>query len=207
MARRVLITPITGGNTMKKSTKGDVQDAQDVITGGGSIDQIREILFGGMQRDLAHQLDLIEKQFEREKLDRIKLIENTKKSLEQKVQKLSENLGAKLDQLKTDLKDSQKENRSALNDVSKELNDNISSSHEELSQNLSEQAEDLRSAIETMRTELERALENLDDDKTGRADLGDYLLEIAMRLKGDSTLNAITSSVTEVRNANSNDQS
>ncbi|MDH3638331.1 MAG: hypothetical protein OES09_07670 [Gammaproteobacteria bacterium] len=190
---------------MNKPTKTDIQNAQEAVTGSGSIDQIREILFGSMQRDLAHQLDLVEKQFEREKLDRTKLIENTKKSLEQRLEKLSENLGAKLDQLKTDLKISQKENRSELNDVSKQLNDNISSSHEELSQNLSEHAEDLRSAIDTTRNELERALENLDDDKTGRADLGDYLLEIGKRLKGDTTLNAITSTVAEVGNNKSND--
>ena len=192
---------------MKKATKADMQEAQEAISGGGSIDQIREILFGSVQRDLAHQLDLVEKQFEREKLDRTKVVENTKKSFDQKLQKMSETLTAKLDQLRDDLNKSQKENHAELSATSKELNDNISSSHEELSQNLSEHAEEFRAAIDAARLEFERSLDDLDDNKTGRADLGDYLLEIGMRLKGDSTLNAITSSVAEIGNNKSNDQS
>jgi uncharacterized protein YPO0396 len=174
--------------------KKKAQDADDGV-GGGNINQIRDILVGPFQREQEARLELLERTVERHHKEATTAAKRAQDKIEKQVDANAEKLRGKIAELSDTLKDAAKSSaaaRAALGAEAKE-------SHDELRNRLQSEVQDLEKLTQDyvagLRGDLDATTAQLRDEKVGRQDLGDYLMELGMRLKGESSLKAIESSV------------
>lgn len=144
---------------------------------GGNINQVRDILIGPFQREQEARLKTLERTLERYKKDTVTAAER----LESKLQK-------KMDEAAKSSKSADKDLQSSLDEARAEFAAEIEA--------LEKQTVD---HLNTLRSDVELELARLRDEKTGREDLGDYLMELGLRLKGESSLEKIETTVARTR--------
>jgi hypothetical protein len=76
-----------------------------------------------------------------------------------------------------------------------------------LRKDLEAQDQGLQGKIDALREDLIAAVHRLDQENTGNTNLGDCLMEIGMRLKGDSGLGTIESSLSAMLEAKPDEKS
>jgi hypothetical protein len=132
------------------------------------VDRIRDIIFGPQMR-------LYEQQFKR-----------VVGQLDQ-VNKQLDGLRAALDQQRVDqearTRQAEEEMRQRHAELEQTFSDRLGQLEANLDQQTTELAADLRKQGLDLRSEFTTALDALDDDKTGRHNLGDLLVEMGTRLK------------------------
>ena len=175
----------------------DTQPKGDPAGGGNSMEQIRELLFGATQRDNESRAQLLETRLEKHSREAADRLDAARTALEARIAKATADLKAGLAKLGGDLEAAE---TTASRDNA-ELEDVLSSRIADLEQSLRDEikalAKDTQNRFASLETELESTTARLDDEKTDRRDLGDYLIEFGMRLKGDSALEALRASVKE----------
>ena len=173
--------------------KSELDQAQDLAAGGGSMEQIREILFGGVQRSHDARMSKIESLIDRNAKESADRLKSSQTELERKLADGIKDLAEQLERLGTSLAAAEKSAKDELAATSKSLIERIASLDDRLGSDLKSESDRLQGHIETLRDEVDQAVDRLDDQKTDRADLGDLLIEMGMRIKGDATLDAIKS--------------
>lgn len=169
---------------MVKAVKAGEAAGASGLPGSGNIDQIREILFGATQREQEERSTSLERQLEREGKRAADHLEKTKASLERSLDKLAGDLGARLDQIAQRIEQVDADARKATDEAAQNLDQKLSDvSHE-----------------------LHELIDRLEKQKTGREELGDQLMELGLRLKGDITLGTIESSLGALLETNLDDQ-
>lgn len=182
--------------TKKSSTKESVDLTAEGI---GSVDQIRDILFGPQIREMERKLARLEERLAKEVTDlrgdfkqRLEALETYSREEIDAVSRALEvekkDRKAQLDDLNSQLKDlskgtdlrfskvdeqirkEQKELRQSILDLKKNLNDDIQGKHDSVSQALDREVSELR------------------DDKVDREGLAALLTELAFRIKGEPLL-------------------
>jgi chromosome segregation ATPase len=171
------------------------KQAEDEAVGGGNINQIRDILVGPFQREQEARLDQLEREVARHKKEGDAATKRAQEKLEKQLAAASEKLTNKISDLNKALKDSDRANADALEAMSKELTERIEELQAELAADIRSLEKHTEKQASALRKDLNDAVAHLRDDKVGRHDLGDYLMEVGMRLKGESALQAIESSV------------
>jgi len=161
----------------------------------GNINQIRDILIGPFQRDQAARFDRLEQALERvarESEDRTaRAQEKLQKGIEAAVAGLQARV-ADLTKRLEQLDETTRRNASQLaGDIEREIREVQTRLASEIQE--SDRATDAR--ITAQRAELDAALATLRDEKTSRHDLGDYLTEIGLRLKGAAALAELDASL------------
>ncbi|MBC7909070.1 MAG: hypothetical protein H7Y30_01130 [Pyrinomonadaceae bacterium] len=170
--------------------------ADDLQSGGGNIDKIREILFGVQQRDYDKRFARLEERLLKESGD---LREETRKrfdSLELYIKHEMESLTERLtseqnarteaaEQLERSIKDTSR----AFDKKTAQLDEQNAKSQRELRQQLLDQSKTLSEEIRQKHQELlavvEREATELRTDKTDRSALAALFTEVAMRLNND----------------------
>jgi len=165
-------------------------------SGGGNIDKIRDILFGGHMRDYDTRFARLEQTLLRESAD---IRENTKKLLE----RLESYVKQELEALNLRFKNERDERGSAVSGLSRDLkelhealhkriaevDDHASGAHHDLREQLLQHGRDTSDQMEQRQREvtalLEQRFTELRKDKTDRAALASLFSEIAMRLNND----------------------
>lgn len=173
--------------------KSEIDQAQDLAAGGGSMEQIREILFGGVQRSHDSRMAKIESLIDRNAKESANRLNSSQTELERKLSEGIKDLADKLDKLGASLVATEKSAKEELAATSKELLGRIASLDDRLGNDLKSESDRLQAHIETLRDDVDQTVDRLEDQKTDRADLGDLLIEMGMRIKGDATLDAIKS--------------
>lgn len=190
--------PSAKGNTSRPAAQVAGQTLADV-SGGGSIGQIRDILFGSQMRDYDKKISRMEERILKESADlradfskRFEslnshvrqeietLVERVKSEQEKRtagIQKLSQEmvkgiavLEQKIDVLEKQLQETNTELRQQLLEQSHSLSDDINRKHEQTAAELVETAHELR------------------ENKIDRGALADLFVEVAMNLNRDLAL-------------------
>lgn len=167
---------------MAAKGKKDPAPAEDV--GGGNINQIRDILVGPFQREQESRLASLEKALERYQAESEAATQRAQQKLEKKIETTTEKLSEKISELGKALKATEKAQGKALEKAQSDLATELAG----LEQLMEEQ-------IRALREDVESGMAELRDAKVGREDLGDYLMEIGLRLKGESALQSIEGSL------------
>jgi chromosome segregation ATPase len=132
------------------------------------VDRIRDIIFGPQMR-------LYEQQFKR----LVGQLEQTNKQLDE--------LRSALDQQRVDqearTRQAEEEMRQRHAELEQAFSDRLGQLEANLDQRASQLTADLRKQGQDLRSEFTTALDALDDDKAGRHDVGDLLVEMGTRIK------------------------
>ena len=173
--------------------RSEIDPAQDLAAGGGSMEQIREILFGGVQRSYDARMSKIESLIDRNAKEAAHGLKSSQTELERKLADGIKNLTDQVDKLSASLASAEKSAKDELASTSKSLIERIASLDDRLGSDLKSESDRLQAHIDSLRDDVDQAVDRLEDQKTDRADLGDLLIEMGMRIKGDATLDAIKS--------------
>ncbi|NIA71396.1 hypothetical protein HBA54_22630 [Pelagibius litoralis] len=183
----------------KPTIKAD-KSIESELGNSGNIDQIREILFGAAQRDQESRNTRLENLIERKSTEAAQRLEKAQATFDRKMDKLSTDLNARLDQLIQKLGQVESTAREEIAAGGRELTEMINGLDDRLSRDIQEQGERFERDLEAVRDELANAVDRLDRDKAGNLNLGDQLIEVGMRLKGDPTLSKIEKSLSGLLN-------
>jgi len=168
----------------------------------GSMGQIREILFGQLEREIHSRLQKIEQLIGRNAKDSSEQLAEARGELDQQLSDLAESTTASVDKIIGELSASRAEAQRDVEELSKELTASIQRAEKQFENELKTARDRLQKNVDALSGNLERSVEQLEAAKADRADLGDMLIEIGMRLKGDATLEAIKAQVNKAQNAN-----
>jgi DNA repair exonuclease SbcCD ATPase subunit len=175
--------------------KKKAQDTDDGVGGGGNINQIRDILVGPFQREQEARLEQLERKVERHHKETTTAAKRAQDKVEKQLDANAEKLRGKIAELSDTLQDATKSSaaaRAALGAEARESREELRTRLQSDVQGLEKLTQDYVTAL---RGDLDATTAQLREEKVGRQDLGDYLMELGMRLKGESSLKAIESSV------------
>jgi hypothetical protein len=178
-------------NQSSKTPKGPASGAE--ITDTGSVDKIRDILFGNQIRDFERRFSQMEERMGKATQD---LRDETQKRLEVLELFFKKELEALKDRLKSesnDRSDGDKQLNDELKGASTALKKAIAQAEEkfsehatELRQQLLDQSKTLTAEIQSKNEQASDALRSsanaLDEAKIDRSTMAEYLIELAMRL-------------------------
>ena len=162
---------------------------------GGNINQIRDILVGPYQREQEAKLAHLEKLIERYRTESDNATARAQEKLEKRIATTSEKLAAKVTDLTKTLKESNKGQDKALDALGSEISDKIDELQAKMASDMKDLEKLTEEHVRTLRADFDAGIAELRDAKVGREDLGDYLMEIGLRLKGESSLKSIESSL------------
>lgn len=183
--------------TKKQPVKADV--VAGMTEGAGSVDQIRDILFGPQIREMERTLDRLEERLGKEVAD-------LRGDFKQRLEALETFAREEVDAVGQSLDDERKARSAALDDLRRELN-NLGKDTEKRLTKLDEQArkahKDLRKLIldqskglgdemqakhDSLSGTLDREVSELRADKADREALAALFTELALRIKGEPLL-------------------
>jgi DNA anti-recombination protein RmuC len=169
--------------------------ASAVSANSGNINQIRDILIGPFQREQEAHFARIEQALERlagEAADQTaRAEEKLQKSLEASVAALESRLG----DLAKRLQQLDETSRRDLTQLATDTEAKIKEQATRIGSDLQDAERAAKKRMDEVRATLEAAIGQLRDEKTSRYDLGDYLAEIGLRLKGEPSLSALDASL------------
>ena len=180
---------------MAKDKKPAAAEMPQAAGMGGSIDQIREILFGSAQREMETRALRIEKTLDQAAKEAAEQLEKTQRATERRLDKLTSDFTARMEAQATRLAEASKSAREETAALESELGTQLRDTEQTLREELHDLGDSMSRKLDDLRRELLDAIERLQDEKTDREALGNYLLEVGMRLKGDATLDALEASV------------
>nr|WP_235355378.1 hypothetical protein [Aliterella atlantica] len=166
------------------------------LSGGGNLDKVRDILFGGQMRDYEKRFNRLEDRLIKEcsnlREDIKKRLDSLETYIMQEVEALNE--GLKAEQVHRD--DTTKEIAQELKDATKslekkigQLDEQTSQKQRELRQQILDQSknldEDIRQKYESILAVIEREVQELRSDKTDRSTLAALFTQVAMRLNNE----------------------
>lgn len=169
----------------------------------GSMDKIRDILFGNQARDYEKRFARMEIQVAQDaaelKSEMIKRIDALEMYVKQEIKDINDRIKKESNHRDDADKSIQLELKTSVEKINKKLlaeEENLAKKSTELREQILEQSkalsDDIRTKSELAAENLKTAAEELDDAKVNRSDLSGFFLEIAMRLSGDDPGNPST---------------
>jgi seryl-tRNA synthetase len=168
------------------------QFAMDLV-GGGSLDKVRDILFGSNMRDYEKRFVQMEEKFISEAAELRAEVRKRCDSLEtfvkREIDALNERLKSERGERLTSEKESTQEVRDFMKNSEKKLNQLDESLiktqrdlHEQMLSQSKELSEEIRQKADALAAAMERAVKELRNEKTDRQALASLFTEVAMRL-------------------------
>ncbi|HKP86981.1 MAG TPA: hypothetical protein VJZ26_12840 [Blastocatellia bacterium] len=187
------------GKALSRPADGSATDASTDLSGAGSLDKVRDILFGAQSREYEKRIARLEERIIRESSDLRGEIKMRFDALETYIKGEIETL---IDRWKTEQgqrADSDKELSRELKDLTgtlekraAQLDERVTKTQREMREQILDQSKNLNGEIRQKYEELSAALEReareLRNDKTDRSSLADMFTELAMRLNNDFKL-------------------
>jgi DNA anti-recombination protein RmuC len=168
---------------------------------GGNINQIRNILIGPLQREQEARFARLEQLIERYSTEAADRSARSQEKLEKTVEAAVTGLQARIAELGKRLQESEKTLRTEATQSHKELERQATELQTRLTKELQDNDRQAGKRLENLRTEIDATFADMRDEKTSRHDLGDYLTEIGLRLKGDADLSALDASLQDALDA------
>jgi hypothetical protein len=189
-------TPRDKGKDVEREQSNPSEAETDELSGGGSVDKIREILFGIQMRDYEKRFVRLEERLLKEASD---LRDETKQHfdalelyIKHELEALGERLVAEqntradsLEQLSKGVKDTFR----AVDKKTAQMDEQSAKSQREIREQMLDQSktlsDDMRQKYSELLAALEREATELRTDKTDRSALAALFTEVAMRLNND----------------------
>ncbi len=184
-----------GPNRQSKESKTAAPNAD--FADAGSVDKIRDILFGNQMRDFERRFSQMEDRMAKATLDLRDEIHKRLEALElffkEELEALKKRLKAETDQ-RVDMGKQQSENLKNRSDVLEkaiaQAEEKFSEHATDLRQQILQQSKTLSSEIQSKHEqasqELRKTADGLDDAKIDRSTMAEYLIEMAMRMSDHS---------------------
>ncbi len=183
--------------TMEQSnSQSRMPNPETQVSQGGSVDKIREILFGNQAKDYEKRFEKLESQLTKKTMDlknelmqRIDTLENYIKHEIKDINGRIKSESSERTNFQADIQQSFKESLESLNRKIARESDNMSQKSTELRSQILEQSKKLTAEIlsrfDNASDDLKQTAKELDDAKVNRSDLSGFFLDLAMRLSGD----------------------
>lgn len=166
------------------------------IADAGSMDKIRDILFGNQAKDYENRFFKMEQQLTQEaaelKDEFLKRIDALEGYIKQEIKDINERIKNESNERADAHQMIQREIKEGFESLSKKLlhdEENLAKKSTELREQILEQSKalstDILSKYDQASNNLKQASLQLDDAKVNRSDLSGFFLEIAMRLSGE----------------------
>ncbi|MEM7652535.1 MAG: hypothetical protein AAF220_05075, partial [Pseudomonadota bacterium] len=146
------------------------------LGGGKNINQIRDILIGPFQRETDGKF----------------------RASEESLNRLSDMHSERMDLMQSRLE-------KAVDHAVEDLTSRMKRMDDHLQGMIRAQDKAMNTGFEHIRRDIDQKFRDLQNSKTGREDLADYLVEIGMRLKQEPTLNAIEDELRAITDAEDQD--
>lgn len=164
--------------------------------GAGSIDKIRDLIFGTQMQDYEKRFSRLEERLFKEMSESRNESKKSLDSLEKYISKEIEMLKDRIAQEQTSRMEAFKELSRQLRETTRSfekkidsLSDQLTNNSNDLHQEISELSQSLRNEIRLRYEEavylIEQSVEELRNDKMNRASLANFLSEMAMRINND----------------------
>ncbi len=165
----------------------------------GSIDQIRDIIFGAQVREYNGRLDRLESdltRFQRDTHDRLSELRTTLstdlkqsiESLEKRLRSINSAAQADNEELKQQIERLTRRIASSTQELDDAIDHQNQALRSELTQTRDKFQGDLSSLRDQVLSELDRRFSNLGEVKVSKDDLAETLFELGMRLKGTEVI-------------------
>ncbi|MCA9422833.1 MAG: hypothetical protein KC592_17575 [Nitrospira sp.] len=164
----------------------------------GSLDKVRDILFGTQSREIEKRFAVLENRLLQEsgllRQELTRSVEDLKRQMNQEVLGLVEKLQQEENQRATNIQEMGHEVKAVETQISKrisELTEHASNQFQAMGTEIEQQKHELieqdQQAMSRMESQFQQAVNELKEDKTDRAALAEMLMEVAMRLKVGAT--------------------
>ena len=181
--------------TKQPSAKKDSK-SQAAVDGGGNIDKVRDILFGGQMRDYEKRFSRFEERLAQEtaelKEDLRKRLSALEQFIKQELASVSERIKAEHDEragADKDLARDIRENAKTVEKKTSQLDEQIEKLQGDLRKNVLDLhkrlSDDIQKKVDDVLARLNRTSADLSHDKTDRAALAALLNEMALRISED----------------------
>lgn len=181
-------------NLLQGLSKSQLNGAD--LTGGGNLDKVRDILFGGQMRDYEKRFNRLEDRLIKEcssiREDIKKRLDSLEMYIKQEVEVLNEGLKAEQSQRDETTREIAQELKDTTKSLEKrigQLDEQSNQKQRELRQQILEQSksldDDMRQKYESILAVIEREVQELRSDKTDRSTLAALLTQVAMRLNNE----------------------
>jgi DNA repair exonuclease SbcCD ATPase subunit len=169
------------------------------LAGAGSLEKIRDILFGAQARDFEKRFARLEERLSKESSDLREAVRRQFDSLENYIKQEFESLTERLKTEQTErvdavqgLSQDMKGSAQAFERRVSQLDDQLARAQRDLRQQLLDQSktlsEEIRQKHEEVSAALDRDSRELREDKAGRSALAALFTEMAMRLNNEFTI-------------------
>ena len=166
------------------------------LAGGGNLDKVRDILFGGQMRDYEKRFNRLEDRLIKEcssiRDDIKKRLDSLEMYVKQEVESLNESLTTEQSQRDDATKEVTQELRDSTKSLEKkigQLDEQSNQRQRELRQQILEQSksldDDMRQKYESILSVIDREVQELRTDKTDRSTLAALLTQVAMQLNNE----------------------
>ncbi|MFH2093012.1 MAG: hypothetical protein ABIJ31_11670 [Pseudomonadota bacterium] len=186
------VSDVSKHPTCVSSSGNDIADA-------GSMDKIRDILFGNQARDYENRFSKMEQQLTRDaaelKEELLKRIDALETYIKQEMSDINDRIKNESNERTDAHKLVQREIKDGLESLNKKLvhnEENLTKKSTALREQILEQSKALSTEIlskyDQTANNLKQASRQLDEAKVNRSDLSGFFLDIAMRLSGEDSV-------------------
>ena len=183
------------GANKRLEVAGKAPEAANADASDNKMDQIRELMFGGVVRDFDHRIkevsDRMESEFSRLAADYEKRIAALEARLDPQLEKLNVQLRQEtaartsaLDDVDVRFSQAQRTQRSEINAVLQQHEDSANAAETRARATLTQLDERTQAALQAVRDALVSARNELGGQKLAREDLADLMAEVSLRLRG-----------------------
>ena len=174
---------------------GKTPDAANADAGDNKMDQIRELMFGGVVRDFDRRIkelsDRTESEMARVVADYEKRIAALEARLDPQLEKLGTQLRQEsaartsaLDDVDVRFAQAQRTQRGEINAILQQHEDSATAAEARAREALAQLEQRTQAALQAVRDALASARNELGGQKLAREDLADLMAEVALRLRG-----------------------
>lgn len=183
------------GANKRLEIAGKVPDAANSDASDNKMDQIRELMFGGVVRDFDRRIkevsDRMESELSRLAADYEKRVAALEARLDPQIEKLNTQLRQEtaartsaLDDVDVRFSQAQRTQRSEINAVLQQHEDSANAAEARARHALSQLDERTQAALQAVRDALASTRNELGGQKLAREDLADLMAEVSLRLRG-----------------------
>ncbi len=161
----------------------------------GSMDQIRDILFGAQKREADQRFAQMERQLEQQRDEQTAALAKLQKVIERQLEELRSGFADRLKELAQRVDEvetaGKRELQAGMRDGAEKLADQVKRLHTDLA----ELAADTKKRLDAVEADTKESFDQVADEKAGNEDLGNLLVELGMRLKGEAAFLQLAAAV------------
>ncbi len=161
----------------------------------GSMDQIRDILFGAQKREADQRFAALDRTLDQMREEQEAALLKQQKSFDRQLEELRASFADRVKDLAQRVDDvetaARRELQTGLRDAAEKLADQA----KRLQADLADLGAATKKRLDAMQEDTQESFDQITEEKTANEDLGNLLVELGMRLKGEAAFLQLASAV------------